>query len=232
MRGAEPGYFGAPAQHGPHTPRGAEPGYFGTPVQHVTPGAEPGPHSTPALANWPSFATDPSVAPSPGPGDLAPPPAWPGSPGPYGPAPPPRPPGYDALQAGPPAAPPPSGADDYLPIFAAVESAWFDRNRSDVWSSPQADAGWSAAQAAASPVDDGATPSGLPKRVPRANLVPGTADSASTPKGVAPISRISPDRVRNRLAGFQQGVRAARDDLSTGNTPPLGPRRTPPGEGT
>ncbi|MGP3935852.1 sensor histidine kinase [Nonomuraea sp. KM88] len=210
----------------PPAPRGAGPGYFGTPAaQHVAPGAEPEPYSTPAVANWPSFATDPSDTAAPR--DLAPPPVWPGPPGPYGPAPPPRSPAFYPPQAGPPA----RGADDYLPIFAAVESAWFDRDRSDVWSSPQADAGWSAAQAAASPVDDGATPSGLPKRVPRANLVPGTADSASTPKGVAPIPRISPDRVRNRLAGFQQGVRAARDDLSTGNPTPPGPWRTPPGQG-
>ncbi|MEO3889807.1 ATP-binding protein [Nonomuraea sp. B5E05] len=192
---------------------------------HLGPG-----HPTPPLptsAFFPSSPARPSgfFSPPPAFSSTSPPAPW--TTHPPGPHTPPGSPGFDPLRAGPPA----RGADDYLPIFAAVESAWFDRNRSDVWSSPQADAGWSAAQAAASPVDDGATPSGLPKRVPRANLVPGTADSASTPKGVAPIPRISPDRVRNRLAGFQRGVRAARDDLSTGGTPPPGPWRTPPVEG-
>ncbi|MFG1703738.1 nitrate- and nitrite sensing domain-containing protein [Nonomuraea sp. M3C6] len=134
---------------------------------------------------------------------------------------------YDPLSAdgaatGPiPAVRPASSADDYLPIFAAVESAWFNRDRADVWSSPQADAGWSAAEAAATPVNDGATASGLPKRVPKANLVPGTADTTSTPKGVAPIPRVSPEQARDRLASFQQGFRAARDDIFTGNTPPF-----------
>ncbi|NBE99134.1 hypothetical protein GUY59_39190, partial [Nonomuraea sp. K271] len=220
---------GPVAVPGPFAGPRADPGFFARPGAYpgrsASPGAEPEPFSTPEVANWPSFATDPSVAPSPGPHDLGPPPPWPGTHGMYAPAPPSRSPGYDPLQTGPAAGP---GGDDYLPIFAAVESAWFDRDRSDVWSSPQADAGWSAAQAAASPVDDGATPSGLPKRVPRANLVPGAADSASTPKGVAPIARISPERVRNRLEGFQQGVRAARDDIGTGSAPPHRRRGTPP----
>ncbi|MDA0635394.1 nitrate- and nitrite sensing domain-containing protein [Nonomuraea sp. MCN248] len=116
-----------------------------------------------------------------------------------------------------PAVNPSSGGDDYLPIFASVESAWFERGGSSgAWGSATADAGWTAAQAAAEPVRDGATASGLPKRVPKANLVPGSADTASAPKGVAPMPAISPERVRNRLASFQKGFRAARDDLSEG----------------
>src|SRR5690606_31898008 len=120
-----------------------------------------------------------------------------------------------------------SGAgDDYLPIYAAVESAWFERGGS--WSSSsKADEGWSAAQAAAEPVCDGSTAAGLPKRVPKANLVPGSAETASAPKGDTPIPAASPARTRSRLSSFQQGSRAPRDDLHSGRapagTPPPGP---------
>ncbi|MEW1847154.1 nitrate- and nitrite sensing domain-containing protein [Nonomuraea angiospora] len=112
--------------------------------------------------------------------------------------------------------------DGYLPIFAAVKSAWFDHDTSEgAWSSPEADAGWSAAEAAASPANDGTTASGLPKRVPKANLVPGSADTPSVPKGVAPIPQISPEQVRDRMAGYQQGFRAARDEICMRSIPPF-----------
>ncbi|MEV0235899.1 nitrate- and nitrite sensing domain-containing protein [Nonomuraea sp. NPDC050786] len=119
---------------------------------------------------------------------------------------------------------PAAGSADggYLPIFAAVESAWFNRDRSDSgWGSPQADAGWSAAEAAATPANDGTTASGLPKRVPKANLVPGSADTPSVPKGVAPIPRVTPEEVRDRMAGYQRGFRAARDEISMRSIPPF-----------
>ncbi|GAA3666100.1 hypothetical protein GCM10022224_032830 [Nonomuraea antimicrobica] len=144
---------------------------------------------------------------------------------------PPQRPGFefpesDSGATGPmPAVPPASAGDDYLPIFAAVESAWFGRDANGAsWGSSKADAGWSAAEAAAEPVRDGATAAGLPKRVPKANLVPGSADTAASPKGVSPMPSVSPDRVRNRLSSFQQGFRAARDDISEGKAFPSGPR--------
>jgi signal transduction histidine kinase len=117
--------------------------------------------------------------------------------------------------------------EEFLPIFAAVESDWFkkvdtqiEKTDSDVepaetkaWSSP-ADVGWQAAKAASEPALGGVTASGLPKRVPKANLVPGSA-TASAPESVAapvtsPPPVLSPDRVRSRLSSFQQGVRQAR----------------------
>ncbi|MEU8252401.1 ATP-binding protein, partial [Nonomuraea sp. NPDC048916] len=120
---------------------------------------------------------------------------------------------------------PPSAGDEYLPIFASVESAWFEQSETGAtWGSSKADAGWSAAKAVVEPVRDGATASGLPKRVPKANLVPGSADTASAPKGVTPMPSVSPDRVRSRLSSFQQGFRAARDDISEGKAYPSGPR--------
>ncbi|MEU8109814.1 nitrate- and nitrite sensing domain-containing protein [Nonomuraea muscovyensis] len=76
------------------------------------------------------------------------------------------------------------------------------------WSSP-ADSGWQAAQAAAQPAQGGTTSSGLPRRVPKANLVPGTA-SLVEPQAASPAPQISPDRLRSRLSSFQQGVRQGR----------------------
>ncbi|MEV0203517.1 hypothetical protein AB0H81_44770, partial [Nonomuraea sp. NPDC050691] len=132
----------------------------------------------------------------------------------------------EAAATGPiPTVKPASAGDEFLPIFASVESAWFDHGESGAsWGSSKADAGWSAAEAVVEPVRDGATASGLPKRVPKANLVPGSADSAAAPKGVTPMPAVSPDRVRSRLSSFQQGFRAARDDISEGKTYSSGPR--------
>ncbi|WP_160150250.1 sensor histidine kinase [Nonomuraea solani] len=143
---------------------------------------------------------------------------------------PPQRPGFDFPESesgatGPiPAVPPASAGDDYLPIFAAVESAWFGRDSDGAnWGSTKADAGWSAAEAVVEPARDGSTAAGLPKRVPKANLVPGSADTSASPKGVTPMPSVSPDRVRNRLSSFQQGFRAARDDITEGRAFPAGP---------
>jgi hypothetical protein len=76
------------------------------------------------------------------------------------------------------------------------------------WSSP-ADSGFQAAQAAAQPAQGGTTASGLPRRVPKANLVPGTA-SLAEPQPMSPAPQISPERLRSRLSSFQQGVRQGR----------------------
>ncbi|MEV4014292.1 nitrate- and nitrite sensing domain-containing protein [Nonomuraea angiospora] len=107
-------------------------------------------------------------------------------------------------------------SDEYLPIYASIESAWFEQGAS--WGA--ADAGWNAAKAAAEPVRDGETATGLPKRVPKANLVPGSATTASAPKDVPPMPSVSADRVRSRLSSFQQGYRSARDDISMGRSAP------------
>jgi hypothetical protein len=109
-------------------------------------------------------------------------------------------------------------SEEYLPIFASVESAWFRRTpAADTGSGWQnvspVDAGWQAAAAATEkPASDGTTSSGLPKRVPKANLVPGSADPAAAPAAPAPSQPplLSPDRARSRLASLQQGVRQGR----------------------
>jgi hypothetical protein len=77
------------------------------------------------------------------------------------------------------------------------------------WSSA-ADRGWKAARTAAEPLAGGLTTSGLPKRVPKANLVPGTAPK---PENFKQMPTRSADRVRNRFSGFQKGVRDGRNRL-------------------
>ncbi|MFF0310275.1 nitrate- and nitrite sensing domain-containing protein [Streptosporangium sp. NPDC004379] len=79
------------------------------------------------------------------------------------------------------------------------------------WSSP-ADEGWAAAKAAKEPSLGGVTGSGLPKRVPKANLVPGSATPAQA--SPPPIPPLSAERVRSRLSSFQQGIRQGRAEMN------------------
>jgi hypothetical protein len=166
--------------------------------------------------------------------------------------------------------------DEYLPIFAAVESAWFrrpapngagtpapgqndqaghagngkapDRGTSrpaaagtpgretgPVQGSPdplganpgqgawwsRADSGFEkAAGVAKDPMQGGVTAAGLPKRTPKANLVPGSV-GADTP-AATPRPPVSADAVRSRLSSLQQGVRRGRADLAGGSADGLG----------
>ncbi|MDD6791031.1 MAG: nitrate- and nitrite sensing domain-containing protein [Thermobifida fusca] len=81
----------------------------------------------------------------------------------------------------------------------------------DEWRSA-ADAGWkTAAERASAPIAGGITASGLPKRIPRANLVPGAAPA---PENFKQITSRSAERVRSRFSSFQQGIRQGRDALN------------------
>ncbi|KUP96050.1 sensor histidine kinase [Thermobifida cellulosilytica] len=81
----------------------------------------------------------------------------------------------------------------------------------DEWRSA-ADVGWkTAAERVSEPIAGGITASGLPKRVPKANLVPGTVP---TPENFKQITSRSADRVRSRFSSFQQGIRQGRDALN------------------
>ncbi|MFE7260558.1 nitrate- and nitrite sensing domain-containing protein [Streptomyces sp. NPDC057592] len=73
------------------------------------------------------------------------------------------------------------------------------------------------------PAAGGITTSGLPRRVPRANLVPGTAQQQNHQSGPQ-VSR-APDDVRGRLTNLRRGIqqgRQANNSQSTGSFP-LGP---------
>ncbi|MFE0149826.1 nitrate- and nitrite sensing domain-containing protein [Nonomuraea sp. NPDC059007] len=150
--------------------------------------------------------------------------------------------------------------EEFLPIFASVESAWFRRPQGEqapreqapgtqtpgsqaqgtqaqgerapeaqelprrdeaappqavpsgeeTWRTP-ADAGWRAAAAASDPSLGGLTSAGLPKRTPKANLVPGTAGQQAQP--LSPMPPVSADRIRSRMASYQQGVRRGRAEV-------------------
>ncbi|MER7367366.1 hypothetical protein [Nonomuraea wenchangensis] len=131
--------------------------------------------------------------------------------------------------------------EEYLPIFASVESAWFRRppgeqtpaqpettgggeatpaqavpSGEESWRTA-ADAGWQAAAKASEPSLGGITAAGLPKRTPKANLVPGTAaqpSPAQQQQRQAPAPPpVSADRMRSRMASFQQGVRRGRQEV-------------------
>ncbi|MFY1634183.1 transposase [Solwaraspora sp. WMMB335] len=75
------------------------------------------------------------------------------------------------------APPVPDEGDGDLLIFAAARSAWFVRSPEEGdgidFSTPM-DTGWRAAEQAARPSIGSETEAGLPKRVPQANLVPGS----------------------------------------------------------
>jgi signal transduction histidine kinase len=120
-----------------------------------------------------------------------------------------------------------SGIQQRLPIFDSLESDWFRRSGSSVgsttaatpaastaattesWNSPS-DEGWRAAKVASAPNADETTTAGLPKRVPRANLVPGSVGGGEEPAAEIPPPVRSADSIRNRMSSFQRGVREAR----------------------
>ena len=79
-----------------------------------------------------------------------------------------------------------------------------------------ADDGWLAAEAALTPADGGTTETGLPRRVPMAQLVPGAVEVES-----AAADRRTPDSVRGLLSAYHRGVqrgRSAHGNESTGST--------------
>jgi hypothetical protein len=69
-----------------------------------------------------------------------------------------------------------------------------------------ADDGWRAATAASEPTVRTKTRSGLPKRVPQAQLVPGGVDSS----GTARSAQRKPDDVRGLLSAYHRGVQRRR----------------------
>ncbi len=129
--------------------------------------------------------------------------------------------------------PPAAAQDQRLPIFDSLESDWFRRSgksmssgprpgtgpqpvvaaqTASTWTSP-ADDGWRAAQAVAAPAAGETTNAGLPKRVPRANLVPGSVGGGGGQDADAAVSTAparTAEDIRSRMSSFQRGVREGR----------------------
>ncbi|MFJ4833244.1 nitrate- and nitrite sensing domain-containing protein [Streptomyces sp. NPDC088747] len=92
----------------------------------------------------------------------------------------------------------------------------------DDWRSSNDDR-WQRAEQLKKPKAGGVTPSGLPRRVPKANLVEGTAES--TPQGGPQVSR-APEDIRGRLSNLRRGVQQGRNAGSDTNGQGLGPDST------
>ncbi|BCB81414.1 nitrate- and nitrite sensing domain-containing protein [Phytohabitans flavus] len=76
-----------------------------------------------------------------------------------------------------------------------------------------ADEGWRRAERAAEPANSGTTRSGLPKRVPQAQLVPGGVETSTTRER----ARRTPDEVRGLLSAYHRGVQRGRSAGSQEN---------------
>ncbi|WP_433649030.1 nitrate- and nitrite sensing domain-containing protein [Micromonospora zamorensis] len=118
--------------------------------------------------------------------------------------------GFGAPPAAPPSYTPPPAA---WPAPAAPSAPSVDPG---AWRTA-ADEGWSRASRAAEPAPAGTTRSGLPKRVPQQQLVPGGIE----PKSGRDRSRRTPDEVRGLLSAYHRGVqrgRTAGTDLNSTST--------------
>ncbi|MEU7972538.1 nitrate- and nitrite sensing domain-containing protein [Micromonospora sp. NPDC049089] len=115
--------------------------------------------------------------------------------------------GFAARPSAPPTYAPPPAAPTAPPAPAPDPAAW----------RTAADEGWSRASRAAEPAPAGTTRSGLPKRVPQQQLVPGGIE----PKSGRDRSRRTPDEVRGLLSAYHRGVqrgRTAGTDLNSTST--------------
>jgi hypothetical protein len=109
-----------------------------------------------------------------------------------------------------PATPRNGNGDGDLLIFAQARSAWFTGHLADTdptevsWNNP-ADLGWRAAERASSPVLGEETGAGLPRRVPQANLVPG---SPLPPAEERPLRIVrDPAAMAQHTTGYFRGSR-------------------------
>ena len=95
------------------------------------------------------------------------------------------------------------------------------------WRASSNDEVWRRAEQVREPSAGGVMPSGLPRRVPQANLVPGAAEA--TPDNAPQVSR-SPEEVRGRLTNLRRGIQQGRS-AGTANPPQdNGPYGTNPQE--
>ncbi|WP_194960404.1 nitrate- and nitrite sensing domain-containing protein [Streptomyces sp. NRRL B-1677] len=87
----------------------------------------------------------------------------------------------------------------------------------DNWRQSPNDERWRRAEQVREPASGGTTASGLPRRVPRANLVDGTAETQAVPQVGPQVSR-APDDVRGRLTNLRRGIQQGRQAGNTSTT--------------
>jgi signal transduction histidine kinase len=110
--------------------------------------------------------------------------------------------------------PAPAPAPSMMEPAAAPSAAEIAAAANAGWETP-ADEGWQLAEASLAPVSE-KTGAGLPKRVPKAHLVPGSAAARpnNTQQSEAPpLPPRTADAVRGRMSSFQRGVRRGRHAL-------------------
>ncbi|MBB5889007.1 nitrate- and nitrite sensing domain-containing protein [Kutzneria kofuensis] len=99
-----------------------------------------------------------------------------------------------------------------------VEATEVPETNGNGWHSA-GDDGWAAANTLLAKEPDAVTEAGLPKRVPKSQLVPGSATprpQAVSARGAAPaMPRRSPDALRNRMSTYQHGVSLGRHSAPT-----------------
>ncbi|WP_415943883.1 nitrate- and nitrite sensing domain-containing protein [Streptomyces sp. 067-1] len=106
-----------------------------------------------------------------------------------------------------------SGAGDAGHVGRETPAAAPGAGGEDTWRSANDDR-WQQASALRKPKAGGVTSSGLPRRVPKANLVEGAAET--TPQGGPQVSR-APEDVRGRLSNLRRGVERGRNAGSETN---------------
>jgi signal transduction histidine kinase len=107
-----------------------------------------------------------------------------------------------------------NGETQDVPDVESSEPA--DYPEPEPWTSP-GDEGWQAARALLEQTEeDAVTTAGLPKRVPKAHLVPGSAalpEESPDHPALPPLPPRTAEAVRGRMSSFQQGVRRGRHAL-------------------
>ncbi|MGN9807899.1 transposase [Micromonospora sp. BQ11] len=97
--------------------------------------------------------------------------------------------------------------DGDLLIFAQAKSAWFvgHGDESDLEWSSTADSGWQAAEKVARPAVGAETTAGLPKRVPQANLVPGSPLREERPLRIVRDAASLAENTTGYFRGWRRG---------------------------
>ncbi|MGC4893290.1 transposase [Micromonospora sp. DT31] len=97
--------------------------------------------------------------------------------------------------------------DGDLLIFAQAKSAWFvgHGDEADLEWASTADTGWQAAEQAAQPAVGAETKAGLPKRVPQANLVPGSPLREESPLRIIRNAASLAENTTGYFRGWRRG---------------------------
>jgi signal transduction histidine kinase len=125
-----------------------------------------------------------------------------------------------------------------VPVYESVASEWFRRGgqvpvpgapaplagatAQMTWNSP-GDAGWRAAESAVTPVQGQLTAAGLPQRIPRANMVPGSIGAPGGGQGPGSVTGQGP----GSMAGQGPGSAAGGQPPGGEDLVPAGSRRSP-----